>query len=182
MGVAFTVRLVARMHDRAVVAVVLDPREPVDVESVALELLGPDGAGLGARLALPLAGRLTTRTDVRAELRSVDGLPEGSTIVGRLWQDGAVTATATCPADPWTELETHALGTTAIPPASPDLELEEVGPRGRSRLLALWPWLGRARVPPADPGLLEEGGDDPIEGLNLDPEDEAFLRDLLESP
>ncbi len=182
MGVAFTVRLVARLQDRAVVAVVLDPREPVDVESVALELVGPDGAALGARLALPVSGRLTTRTDVRAELRSVDGLPEGSTIVGRLWQDGAVTATATCPADPWTELETHALGTTAIPPAGADVELEEVGPRGRARLLALWPWLARARVTSADSGMLEGADGDPIDGLNLDPEEEAFLRDLLESP
>lgn len=186
--VTFELRLEERRADRVYVAVVLAPASsgPAAIDGVAVQLFQRGGEPLGARLLLPIAGSLTAPMVTTVEVRASGGLvPTGSRVVGTVWnRTGQVEAT--CPADMWTELETHVRGSRRVQPRS-DGDLRALLPQERARLNACFPWLGRQVEAPFD-GVIEPEQtaleeDQALDALcaeyGLGGEDADFLKELL---
>lgn len=182
---SFELRLEERRSDRVYVAVLLAPSDctPVTIDGVAVQMFQRSGDAVSSRLLLPIAGTLTQPMVTTVELRATHGhLPNGSRVVGTVWMDDTQIE-ATCPADMWTELESHVRGTRMVLPVS-EAELRVLRPCERARLAACFPWVGRPTVLPFD-GVLEpeEDLDEELDALcdeyGLCGEDAEFLKELM---
>src|SRR5690606_36829321 len=127
------------------------------------------------KLLLPIQGELTGPVLTTAELRVSDGeVPLGSMLVGRVWSGDRVVE-ATCPTDPWTELEGHLRGGRAragfrVPPCAP----QKLSAGERDKLAGLFPWIRNwthLRSP-------EREGEDEPSLLTIEQDLDAFASDL----
>ena len=183
----FELRLEERRSDRVYVAVVLAPPtdRPVPIEGVAVQLFQRSGEAGSSRLLLPIAGTLTQPMISTVELRAHGGhLPNGSRVVGTVW-NAQLQSEATCPADMWTELESHVRGTRIVHPRSAEVEMRALRTVERARLASTFPWLGRPVVVPFDGVLepeepqIEEELDALCAEYGLCGEEADFLKELL---
>jgi hypothetical protein len=177
-----------RLADRVVVSVrvapvATDPR----VDGVAVELRSRTGEVLGARLHLPVAGRLIGPIETQVELRASQPIPRGSQVIAEAWWPGDQVEAA-CPADPCTHLETFMKGARAVCPTRADFSPNTLDGRERSALASSFPWIKafRACCQEAEPSrILDEEPriDDVVadfaEQVGLDEECSDWLRDLL---
>ncbi len=183
LAVLLELELVERQPDRVYVSVVLTPEAeaPAALDGVALQLFSRAGDSLGPRLLLPIAGTLAQTMVSTVELRGRNlTLPPGGRVVGTVWL-GADQAEATCPTDPWTELQAHVRGTRPVIGRS-DADLELLTPAERDVLTQAFPWLEPPPLTALPGDVLEDEGanlDDLCSGLGLDPDEAEFLKSLL---
>lgn len=186
-GVTFELRLEERRSDRVYVSVVLAPGdEAVQIDGVAVQLFHRDGEAVSARLLLPISGVLMHPLVTTVELRGPEPLlPAGCRVVGTAWSAECHLET-TCPADMWTELESHVRGKRVVVPLT-RAELRPLRPEERASLVTAFPWLGQPVVVPFDGVLEPEPVDEPTEEeldalcaeYGLCGEDADFLKELL---
>ena len=192
MGLEFDVRLEERRSESVVVSVWLDPLGDLShIDGVSLQIVGPQGERVSARMVLPIAGQLQQTMVSTLELRPLeDGpgeIPQGSRVVGVVWRD-TEQLEASIPTHPFTQLQAHvrALRRAALRPE--DETLEPLSPAERADLAALFPWVNEPRIPhhagelevvenePSD----EEAFDELVEDLGIDEESAAWLKDLMD--
>lgn len=183
MDVELDIELEERREDRVRVAFRLAPGvRGARVEGAALRLVDAAGRELCPRMLLPIAGRVSAPLDFTVELRTCGVLPEGARIVAVAWS-GRSQAQATCPADPSMRLRDHLTGARLGVPAGPGL-LEPVDDDLRARLERRFPWIAQPLRPPEVAGVLEapdeRGAADVVDGLGLDDDCAAWLKDLLD--
>jgi hypothetical protein len=156
------------------------------VEGVALELRARDGRALGPRQALPISGALCGCLMSTVELRSLERIPVGSKVTGLLWTPGNPPVEVDCPADLWTDLGDHVRGRRAAHADTRALELDDVEPSERARLVSRWPWIAEDMFPADVSGVLEQRDEDDSPDADalaaqfgLDEEAAEALRDIL---
>lgn len=187
----FRLRLEDRRADRVYVAVCLAPdtqpgAQVESVDGVAVELRGRGGQPLSCRLMVPVAGPIRHPLTLHTEIRAMEDIPRGATVVGTAWT-AAGTRECSCPADPGTALEAYAKG-AAIHMAPPDHAAgpEDLTTAQHRAMARAFPWMAHFKRPgtlPDDDGILEEHSDDVADNVadryNLCDEDKELLRELL---
>lgn len=180
--------LTDRDEDRVHVAVSIVPaEEPTEVQGVAVQLVSRKGDALSPRLLLPVAGRLAGALVMTAELRASEGcVPMGARVAATAWGQG-FSLEATCPADRWTELVAHVRGQPCAGAITRDVAIEPLEPEEREAIVQRLAWL--ADCPWCEPNqpleaIAKEDTEEEdyvglVDELDLDPEDAAFLKDLL---
>jgi hypothetical protein len=189
VDIEFDIQLEERLTDRVFVSVLLSPtHEPVHIDGAAVEIRRL-GTAVSARLLLPIVGTLTQPIGTTVELRAHGPIPSGARIVGTVWSGNSLLEVS-CPCDPWTELEAHVCGTRPAALTEPTgQDLRRLSPHERTVVAALFPWINRPkRAPDTAEKSIVEAQDLPAEDVvgdlqsqyDLDQEDTAFLRELLE--
>ena len=188
VDIEFDIQLEERLTDRVFVSVVLGPQhEPVQIDGAAVEIVRL-GNAVSPRLLLPIVGTLGQPIGTTVELRALGPIPSGARVVATAWA-GSSRVEVSCPCDPWTELEVHMRGTRLV-------ALNDRGPQIRSlriherRVIAkLFPWVDEPVRKREEPDNMVVEADDPREEdlvgdiqdhYDLDDEDAAFLRELLD--
>ena len=192
LGLTVELRLEARQVDRVTVSVRLAPIDDAgEVEGVALQLLTPDDEPLGARMLLPIAGRVTQAIRSTVELRSVPtDIPQGSRILGTAW-NGPDQLDVTIPTDPGTDFEQHVRGRVIISALTRGRYLELLLPDERAVIAHHLPWIDEPRQPRASAGALGVVDHEPetaevvadlADELGLDDDSAEWLKSLLDEP
>ena len=178
MPVSFELRLEERHPDRVIVSVLLAPAGgPLKLGGVAVELFSRTGDSLSPRILLPIAGVLTDPIAVRVELRAHQPpITIGATVTGTAWWDNDQVE-ASCPAEPWTELEAHVRGRQHAPLRSAEHEFLLLNTHEHTQLSGRFPWLTRAMTSAGPVHTVTS--DDATEDLGLDAESAEWLRELL---
>ena len=162
----------------------LESGEPVELDGVALELLGPTEERIGSRLILPISGNLSGPLKTQAELRSPEPIPAGCSVHATAWMTDQSVSTS-MPVDPLNELESHMRGSRLVLPEDKD-NPKPLTQREIRCLGDVLPWL----LSQSDLGESEEDFDGPIDTeesideltdeLGLDEEEARWLKELLE--
>ncbi len=183
----FELRLEEREADRVFVSVVLAPTcGATGVDGVSLQMVDRTGEPMSARVVLPLAGEVAQPLLTTVEVRARGAIPAGSRVVGHAWR-GQEQVEAACPADPGTQLEVHMRGRRIVPIPAPGLALRPLDGAERARLARVMPWIDEpARRAPERPAVVDSAPSTPedvaeevAQQYDLDPEDAAFLKELL---
>jgi hypothetical protein len=174
-------------EDRVRLIVSLRPEcDDADIEGVAVELVGCGGEAIGARLMLPLSGRLHGPMSLKTELRATHDLGRGCRIRGIVWHAGGKVE-ASCPCEPSTSLETYMLGGRVCMRPYSHLDIPStLSTDERTHLVHGFPWIEtygeRRRSKPVR--VIEEQPDDLVDDITscygLCPEDAAFIKELFE--
>lgn len=183
MDVELQIELEERREDRVRVVFRLTPGgRSSRVEGAAIRLVDAGGQELCPRTLLPIAGRVAAPMSLSVELRSCGLLPEGARIEATAWS-GRSQAQATCPADPYLRLRDHLRGARVGLPDD-EVEIDEVSPELMDRLERRFPWLTQPLRPAEVAGVLEAADErtpeEVAEGLGLDADCAAWLKDLLD--
>lgn len=176
-----------RRADRVFISVLLAPEEDAAaIGGVAVELRTRTGESLSPRLLLPIAGALQQPMISSVELRSVTPIPVGSRVVSTAWWQGGQVE-ATCPTDPWTEMEAHMRGGRLETSADDGRELHTLDVAERQAIAALFPWVDDPMIPVQPIAVLESSAghdteeqvDDFATEHHLDDECAQWLKDLM---
>jgi hypothetical protein len=188
LGLDVELRLEARHPDRVVVSVWMCPTEQaVDVDGVALQLLTDDDEPLGARMLLPIAGRVEQQMRSTVELRSVpEMIPVGCRVLGSAWR-GCEQVEVTIPCDPGTAFEAHVRGQTVVSSQARGRYLEPLLTEEREAIARCYPWVDEPRIPRTPAGVLEVVDHEPevdemVDDLGLDEASAEWLKELLDDP
>lgn len=190
-GLRFDLRLQARQPDHVVVSVLLEPHEGgATLEGVSLQILGPRGGTVSARMVLPISGALTHRMVSTLELRALhEEIPPRSRVVGMAWGAEGQLETSV-PTDPYTQLQAHVQAIRIVALDLDDVVLERIDPESRARIAAVYPWIELPRLPsnaaqltvvdhePSD----EEALDGLLDELEIDAESAEWLKSLMDEP
>jgi hypothetical protein len=190
--VSLELHLEERLADRVTVAVTLAPTTdaPLALGGVAVTMFNRKGDSLSPRLLLPIAGVVHHRMVTSIELRAVTEIGVGSYLRASAWWEGGQLS-VTCPTERWTELRCHMRGKSLTLPTEED----DIGPlssRERRLVAAVYPWVNDRMLRVPERPFLESSEADEEASLdeevhafctanNLCDEDEAFLKELLES-
>lgn len=184
----FELRLEERQTDRVFVSVVLAPltEHPTAVDGVSVQMQDRAGDPLGARLVLPLSGEVAQPLLTTVEVRSRGEIPAAARVVGVAWK-GSEQLDASCPCDPGTQLEVHMRGRSVIGLGTPR-DLRSLDDEERAILGRLMPWVNEPAHAATDaPAVVDEPDPetdeivaDVAEQFDLDDEDAAFLKELLD--
>ncbi len=170
--------------DRVRVTLVVSPADgAVAVEGASLQLVGESGEVVCPRMLVPIRGELHSAMATTLELRGTGPLPQGCRVVAVAWcADGHVQVT--CPADPFITPGEHVRGERVLDVPAEDALLTALEPGERAVLNRRLAWLRPAVVDAAGVIEVDEGPtvEEIQEGLGLDAEHAAWLKDLLEEP
>ena len=136
---------------------------------------------------LPLSGIIAQPLITTVEVRGRGEIPPASRVVGAVWA-GSDQLDAACPCDPGTQLEVHMRGKRVVALPEGPLDLRSLDAEERALLGRFMPWVNEpAPVADGPPAVVEEPPpdtdevvDEVAEQFDLDPEDAAFLKELLD--
>jgi len=190
VDIDFDIQLEERLTDRVFVSVVLGPQhQPVHIDGAAVEIVRL-GSAVSPRLLLPIVGMVGQPIGTTVELRAIGPIPPGSRVVGSVWS-GNSRVEVSCPCDPWTELEVHMRGTRLVALNEPGFQqVRQLSSHERQVVAQLFPWVDEPAVRRApEPEKLVVDATDAVpidlvgdirDHYNLDEDDAAFLRELLD--
>jgi len=182
MAMEMHIELLDVQADRVRVAVELDPHQTLRLDELVVFLTDGNGDTFGPRVLLPISGELHGAVSTTVELRSTSPcLPDHTSIRAEAWVAGEMHACA-IPAHSWTDLAVHLSGESPeLDPFEPSA-LRSIRGGDYRKLRRYLPWLANLARCGASQGLpiLEPPQEDPIpQGMDLDPDCEAWLRDLM---
>ena len=180
MSLDFQLCLDEREDARVFATVILIPdADTVSLDGVAVQLFDAEGNSLSSKLLLPVSGELVGPVSSRVELRSHAGIiPSGAQVVATAWWPGGHIHAQRC-TDPGTTLHEHVLASGRIALTDEDVLLD-VLPEERERMVALFPWMVRPRIPGSLELDVEEEAADVVDDLGLDDDDAEWLKNLMD--